>query len=140
MLQPVPAPTAENRPFWDGMASGCLTLACCARCGRIPFPPLPRCPRCLSDALVWQELSGRARLVGWTENHLIAGPPAPVCLAECTLEEDPHTKIVAIVETADVRDLPADAPIRLMVKSTISDWPLLCAIAAPAAEAGGPAL
>lgn len=124
LQRPVPAANAESRPFWDGVARGVLQLAKCEACGRIAYPPKPRCPHCLSPALLWTELSGRGRLRGWTDNHLavLAGHARPLCIVECSIEEDPGAVIVALDETGSVRSCPSDAPLRIVFSADPNGW------------------
>lgn len=117
----VPAPSAETRPFWEAAARGKLELARCTDCERLLWPPLPRCPDCLSSALVWTEVSGRGRLRGWTDNH-VGGQAAPLCIAECAIEEDPRAVIVALDATGSVRDLPPDALVRIIFRADANGW------------------
>ena len=44
--KPVPEPTPETRPFWDGCARGELLLQRCRDCGKPYFYPRPVCPAC----------------------------------------------------------------------------------------------
>lgn len=124
MLRPTPAVSAESGPFWEGARCGNLRLQRCGDCGRIPYPPLPRCPDCLSDALDWTTLSGRARLRGWTDNHLVAfgERPRPTCMVECALEEDPRAVLVVLDETASVRGAEPDAPLRITFAQDANGW------------------
>ncbi|WP_454858915.1 Zn-ribbon domain-containing OB-fold protein [Rhizobium binxianense] len=124
MQRPAPAPSAENRPFWEGAARGILQLAECEVCGRIAYPPKPRCPYCLSGALRWTELSGRARLRGWTDNHLAALPgyERPICIVECALEEDPGAVVVALDPVGAVRYCRPDAQLQIGFVADVNGW------------------
>ncbi len=42
--KPVPEPTPETQPFWDGCAAGELRLQRCTICGQAYFYPRPVCP------------------------------------------------------------------------------------------------
>ena len=42
--KPVPVPTPETQPFWDGCAAGELRIQRCTDCGRPYFYPRPVCP------------------------------------------------------------------------------------------------
>jgi uncharacterized OB-fold protein len=52
--------TAENR-------NGGLVLQKCAACGQVQYPPREICVRCLGDALNWEKIDTRGRLLSWTE-------------------------------------------------------------------------
>ena len=57
--RPLPHPTLDTAPFWEGCAAGELRVQRCDRCGHHRFPPAPICPRCLSPAATWVGLGGR---------------------------------------------------------------------------------
>ncbi|MDY6858831.1 MAG: zinc ribbon domain-containing protein [Pseudomonadota bacterium] len=122
--RPIPAPSAETRPFWEGAKAGTLTLARCRDCGRIPYPPRPRCPDCLSDRLEWIDLSGKALLKGWTDVHLPAlpGREGPICIVECALAEDPRTVIAMLDETGSVRGCAPDTPLTISMRMDANGW------------------
>lgn len=58
-----PTPTGESQPFWDAIAAGRLLVQRCTGCGLAQGHPRRRCTRCWSDALSWEESSGRATIV-----------------------------------------------------------------------------
>ena len=66
MVQVIPpTPDADDRYFWDGVASRKLLLQRCAGCGKLRQPPSPMCPSCNSLDWETQEASGRARVYSW---------------------------------------------------------------------------
>ena len=67
--KPVPEPTPESRPYWEGLAEGRLMLQRCADCGRVRHYPRPLCDACHSFATDWVEASGAAVLHSWTVAH-----------------------------------------------------------------------
>ena len=67
--KPVPEPTPESRPYWQGLAEGRLMLQRCADCGRVRHYPRPLCDACHSFATDWVEASGAATLHSWTVAH-----------------------------------------------------------------------
>jgi len=68
-LKPVPSPTRDTQPYWDGLAAGRLLLQKCGSCGRLRHYPRPLCDRCHSFAVEWVEASGRGRVHSWTVTH-----------------------------------------------------------------------
>jgi uncharacterized OB-fold protein len=67
---------AERRPnrylagpadhaFWAWCARGELRLQRCGSCGRLSWPVSETCDYCGSDALDWEQMSGRGRIVSW---------------------------------------------------------------------------
>jgi hypothetical protein len=91
---PLPNPTDEMRPFWDGLARGELLLARCARCGAWRFP-LAGCRDHANDAylgnMVWTPASGRGRVLAHTIQRAQFDPafPVPYVYAVIELEEGP---------------------------------------------------
>lgn len=66
---PVPEPTPETVPFWEGTAAGELRIQHCNTCQRFYFYPRPFCPRCNCDDVEWRTVSGRGRLASYNINH-----------------------------------------------------------------------
>lgn len=67
--KPVPKPTPETQPFWDGTAAGELRIQHCRACRRHYFYPRHRCPHCGSGDVEWVTASGRATLYSYVINH-----------------------------------------------------------------------
>jgi uncharacterized OB-fold protein len=63
---PLPEPTPESMPFWDGCQREELLFQRCAACARANFVPTTVCRACLSDELHWQRSSGRGAIYSWT--------------------------------------------------------------------------
>ncbi len=88
MRKPLPTPTPETQPFWDGCAAGELRYQRCRSCGSVQ--PLPRswCERCHAEDLEWLRASGRGTILSFTVVHR-----APTAAWR---EETPY--VIAIVE------------------------------------------
>ena len=69
MNRPLPRPTAETKPFWDGCANGVVRFQSCTRCGAVQRIPRSLCAACQSDALAWRESSGLGRVLSHTTVH-----------------------------------------------------------------------
>jgi uncharacterized OB-fold protein len=91
---PLPNPTEEMRPFWDGLARGELLLAKCRRCGAWRFP-LAGCRDHANDAflanMVWTPASGLGRVLAYTIQRAQIDPafPVPYVYAVIELAEGP---------------------------------------------------
>src|SRR5262245_34320339 len=70
--KPVPKPTPETQPYWEGALAGELRIQRCTPCGEFYFYPRPFCPRCTSVDVQWVPVSGRARLHSYVINHRAA--------------------------------------------------------------------
>ena len=89
--RPVPVPTPETEPFWEGCRRGELRLQRCDACGQVQFPPRRYCSGCLSDGLTWERASGRGNVRSWT---VVTLPNSPAFLADV-----PY--VVALIELAE---------------------------------------
>ena len=106
--RPAPTPNATSEPFWVSAAEHVLRLQRCTSCARAVFYPRQRCPYCWSDALVWQEASGRGVVASYTVAHRPGHPAfaedAPYVIALVDLEEGPRMlSNVVGCEVTDVR-------------------------------------
>jgi uncharacterized OB-fold protein len=115
--KPVPKPTPETQPFWDGTAVGELRVQRCLACSRHYFYPRPYCPHCGSGDVEWVTTSGRATLYSYVINHRLAPgfeEDGPYAIAVVELEEGVRmmTNIVGIDVTPE--NLPLDLPLRVV--------------------------
>jgi uncharacterized OB-fold protein len=111
--KPVPRPTPETQPYWDGARAGALRIQRCTACGRFYFYPRPFCPRCWSSDVEWVAVSGRARLHSYVINHRPApgfDEEAPYAIAVVELEEGPRmmSSIVGVEATPESLVLDMD--------------------------------
>ena len=67
--KPLPEPTRDSKPYWDGLNAGRLLLQQCATCLRIRHYPRPVCDACYSMEVAWVEASRRGRVHSWTVAH-----------------------------------------------------------------------
>jgi len=115
--KPLPQPTPETAPFWEGCKAHELRLQYCGNCQKFIFYPRIFCPTCLSDALEWRTLSGKGTLV----TYVLSARPVPgfeqslpYAIAIVQLDEGPHlmTNIVNTVLTP--QNLPAGMPVEVV--------------------------
>lgn len=66
---PLPVPTPDSLPYWEGLRAGKLLLQRCGDCGLVRHYPRPVCASCFSMAVNWVEASGRGTVHSWTETH-----------------------------------------------------------------------
>lgn len=69
MNRPLPHPTFESRPFWDGCAEGVLRYQQCPNCGRTQFIPRALCEACQHAPLQWHTSQGLGRILSYTVVH-----------------------------------------------------------------------
>jgi uncharacterized OB-fold protein len=111
----LPLVTPENEHYWTGGARGELCFLRCADCSTYVHPPSPVCPDCLSRQLVSAAVSGRARLLTWTENHhpWIPGFDPPYLIAIVEIEEQPGLRVTTNLRNCSVEALRMDLPLRV---------------------------
>lgn len=74
MSRPLPRPTAETQPFWDGCAAGVVRYQCCQSCGTVQRVPRALCATCQSDALAWRDAGGFGHVLSHTTVHRAPTP------------------------------------------------------------------
>jgi uncharacterized OB-fold protein len=67
--RPMPTPTRESQPYWDGLREGRFMLQHCAKCGKARHYPRPVCPHCFSMESTWREAPPAGRIHSWTVCH-----------------------------------------------------------------------
>ena len=89
--RPLPRPTLDTQPYWDGARAGKLLVQRCGGCGRHQFYPRPYCVKCLSAEITWVESVGRGTIYTYTVNHRPANPAmkerVPYAVVVVDLEE-----------------------------------------------------
>jgi uncharacterized OB-fold protein len=92
--KPLPHPSPESLPFWDGAAAKKLMLPRCNACGRFWFPPSRRCRHCLSADFAWRESRGEGRIYSFVVYHRVYHPgfenDVPYVVAIVELDEGPR--------------------------------------------------
>ncbi len=104
--KPLPEPTPDTQPFWDGCSRGELVIQRCLDCGKPYFYPRPVCPECGSVNVEWFTASGRATLYSYVINHRPARGfenEGPYAIAVVQLAEGPRmmTNITGIPNTPE---------------------------------------
>jgi hypothetical protein len=64
--KPVPSPTTETQPYWDGLNEGRLRVQRCADCCKLRHYPRPVCDACWSMNVDWVDMSGKGTVHSWT--------------------------------------------------------------------------
>jgi uncharacterized OB-fold protein len=90
----LPTIEEESQPFWDAAREGRFLIARCTSCGKAHHYPRPFCPHCWSEAVVWEEASGRATLYTYSTVYVNDLPPfaerLPYVAAVVDLAEGPR--------------------------------------------------
>ena len=113
--RPLPVPTPETQPYWDGAKAGELRLQRCNACAHAYFPPRPFCPKCASREVSWFRASGRGTLYSHVIHHRpVPGFTPPYSIAVVELEEGPRlmTNIIGCPQTPEA--LRLDMPVEVV--------------------------
>ena len=100
--KPIPVPSAESLPYWDGLRQNKLMIPHCQECGRHWFPPSLLCPSCNSATWSWKQASGRGRIFSYVVYHRVYhtafADDVPYAVAVIELEEGPrmYSNVVGI--------------------------------------------
>jgi uncharacterized OB-fold protein len=92
--KPVPRPSPESLPFWQGAKEKRLILPRCNNCGQFWFPPSQRCRHCLAADFSWQRAAGTGRIYSFVVYHRVYHPAfegeVPYVVAIVELDEGPR--------------------------------------------------
>ena len=111
--KPLPIPSPEREPFWDGLRHDRFLLQHCNRCATINWFPRAFCYVCGHDSFDWRDASGK----GILETYSIVYRPmneawkteVPYVLAWVKLEEG--IKMVTRLIMTDGHEPRIDAPV-----------------------------
>jgi uncharacterized OB-fold protein len=121
---PIPKPTPESQPFWQGALRGELLLQRCDDCATVYFYPRAACPGCLSPAVQWFAASGRGTLYSFVINHRAprkfpVTPPYVVGLV--ALAEGPRLMSRIVDVEPDPRTLRCDMSLEVVFEHISAD-------------------
>src|SRR6516225_5451978 len=92
--KPIPVPSDESKPYWEGLRQRRLLIPQCDDCKRFWFPPSLLCRHCSSPKWSWREASGRGRVYSYVVYHRVYHPgfadEVPYAVAVVTLDEGPR--------------------------------------------------
>jgi uncharacterized OB-fold protein len=131
-LKPVPEPTPESKPYWDGLNEGRLMLQACGACGKLRHYPRPLCDACYSFDVRWVEAGGRGTIHSWTVTHHAFHPgfkpELPYILVTVDLAEG--VRLQAPMRNTDAGKLKIGQPVRVIFERVKEDLTLPAFVAA----------
>ncbi len=114
--KPVPRPTPETQPFWDGCAAGELRLQHCEDCQHVQYPARRLCSGCFSTNVTWRAASGRGIVLSWST---VVAPGAPGFEAEVPflsviieLAEGPT--MLSVLRNCEADQVEFDMPVQVI--------------------------
>jgi uncharacterized OB-fold protein len=121
--RPMPAPTRESQPYWEGLREHKLMLQHCASCGKVRHYPRPVCPHCFSMECKWQEAPLTGRIHTWTVCHhpfnFFFKAQAPYIVA--LVDMDAGVRINAPLRGTPAESLAIGQPVRLQFEPAGKD-------------------
>src|SRR5207249_3817240 len=115
--KPLPTPTPETVPYWEGCKEHELRLQFCTECQAYFFYPRIFCPTCLSDAVEWRPVSGKGTLL----TYVLSARPAPgfenelpYAIAIVKLDEGPHLMTNIVNTELTPQALPAGMAVEVV--------------------------
>lgn len=125
-LKPMPQPTRESKPFWDGLKAHQLMLQRCARCKKVRHYPRPMCDACHSMDCEWIRASGKGTVHSWSVNHHAFHPgfkrDTPYVLVTIDLEEG--VRMIAPLQENDASALSLGQALRITYDDSNEEFTL----------------
>lgn len=122
--KPLPQPTPETAPYWEGCRQHELRIPYCTDCQKHFFYPRLYCPACLSDAVEWRTVSGKGTLL----TYVISARPAPgfenetpYAIAVVRLDEGPHMMTNIVNTEMTPQGLPVGLPVEVVFEDVNDD-------------------
>jgi uncharacterized OB-fold protein len=116
--RPMPTPTRESQPYWDGLREGKLMLQHCVGCGKVRHYPRPVCPHCFSMESEFKAAPLTGKIHTWTVCHhpfnFFFKAEAPYIVA--LVDMDAGVRINAPLRGVDAASLEIGQPVRLQVE------------------------
>lgn len=103
----LPQVTDLNEFYWTSGADGVLRFQKCDACQGLVHPPKPICNHCRSLDLSITEVSGKARIIGFTVNSRFAIPglQPPFTIGHVAIDEDDRVRLTTRIIDADPETL-----------------------------------
>lgn len=116
--KPLPVPSPETRPFWEGCKRHELWLPYCPRCQRFFWYPRDFCPRCFFWEVEWRRASGRGKVYTFAIHYRAFHPAwereVPFVTAIVELEEGVrlYTQLVGV--EPNPKHIRCDMPVEVV--------------------------
>jgi uncharacterized OB-fold protein len=129
--RPLPTPTRESQPYWDGLKEHKFRLQHCASCGKVRHYPRPVCPHCFSLESEFRDAPTGGAIHSWTVCHhpfnffFKAAAPYVVALVDMDAGVRVNATLKGIAET----DLEIGRRVRLEFEPANKDITLPCFVA-----------
>lgn len=122
-IRPVPEPSIDSKPYWDGLKERRLLLQQCGNCGLVRHYPRPMCDACHSLEVRWIESSRQGRLYAWTEVHhpFVPGFRDEIPYVMATVELEEGVRLQCQMLDAEADRLRLDLPVEIVFREVQHD-------------------
>jgi acetyl-CoA acetyltransferase/uncharacterized OB-fold protein len=119
----LPEVTPWNEFYWTAGRDGVLRIQQCESCHGLIHPPQPVCNHCRSREIAIADVSGIARLIGFTINTQfgLPGIEPPYVLAHVALVEDPRVKLTTRLVDVDPAELKLGQEMSVVFEQAAED-------------------
>ena len=121
--KPLPNPSVESRPFWEGCKRHELLLPRCHGCASFWFPASATCPNCLSTNWDWTPSRGRGKIYSFGVYHRVYHQgfrnDVPYVLAVVQLDEGP--RLVSNLVDCAPEESRCDMPVEVVFEDVTED-------------------
>jgi uncharacterized OB-fold protein len=121
--KPIPAITAEMRPFFEAAGRNELRVQRCTACGSHRFPPRAICSDCLSTESEWVPVSGRGEVFSFNVMHQVYHPgfagEVPYAVVVVKLAEG--AKMISNLVGVAPADIRIGMPVRVVFERISDD-------------------
>ena len=121
--KPIPKPTPETLPFWEGCKAQELRLQHCQTCGHVQFYPRKLCSKCFATEVVWKTASGKGKVTTWSEVKVPGAPgfeeEVPFISALVELDEGPT--MLSVIRRCDNQNMDFDMPVQVTFEQRSDD-------------------
>ena len=121
--KPLPPPTVESEPFWDGCKRHELVVPRCDACSNHWFPPTATCPKCWSTEWTWTRVSGKGKVYSFGVYHRAYhkgfADELPYALVVVELDEGP--RLTTNVVGCKPDELSCDMPVEVVFEDVTED-------------------
>jgi uncharacterized OB-fold protein len=126
VYRPIPNPDELSERFWQLVQERRLAIQRCSECRKYHHPPVRVCPDCLSDALVFEEVSGRGKVTAFTvteeARHPAFAAMQPYTVAIVRLDEQEDLLLLSNLPGLAVGDIETGLPVEVTFEEIAPGW------------------
>ncbi len=121
--KPIPKPTPETQPFWDGCAIGELRLQHCLDCDHVQYPARKLCSGCFGQNVEWRAASGRGTVSSWSTVVMPGAPgfEAEVPFLSILVELQEGPRMLSVLRHCEADQVTFDLPVEVIFEQRSED-------------------